>query len=324
MNKRNLARASAKVETENRRGMTWPVYERHEIEYHNGYPVLVAPAPKLTPREIEFGVSCHYAPLRAPQLLLKLAALGDLLNVPEKMAKRGTHPLGEMYAFAGEYGLLGVSDPTGTRESLEEFTVAARNVSRALRLFEAARANDYDGDEDKLRALYRNTVAHGLPGVVPDNVAKYRGMIERARRDDLRERAWTEVSDVVSEHLAARTFPALYHLREKASGRTVRFELGDGFHDLLGAAYLLLSYAMMDPDVKTCKRDGCNRVIQFAVPDDTQGDSDEGGPKINPKTGEHYERGPYSTRSDKDFCNKACYRNWRYHNIDKPKKQAAR
>ena len=91
---------------------------------------------------------------------------------------------------------------------------------------------------------------------------------------------------------------------------------------MLGACYLLLDYLMRDPAAKTCKRDGCSRTIDFAVPEDTQGALDEGGPKITPVTGEPYERGPYSTRSDKEFCSKACYRNWRYHNVEKPKKQA--
>lgn len=129
-----------------------------------------------------------------------MAALGALLARPEKIKQRGTHPLAEMLGFVNEYGVLGVSDPTGRRESLVEFTVAAARVWRTLRLYEAATANDGDGDEDKLLRLYQSTTVHG--------------------RDALRERAFSDASRTIAEHLETRAYPAVYQLQNKA-GRTV-------------------------------------------------------------------------------------------------------
>ena len=176
MNKKNLEKAANKAVTESRRNMTWPVYEPYFIWYEDKQgpdgapertPHLGAPEPNF-PRKPSYdpktgkqakdydggrmwelkwwendkSVERIYAPLQHPEILFKLAELGDLLNIPEKWKKKQTTPLAEMRAFAGKYGLLGVSDPTGRDESLLEFTVAASRVARTLRLFEAASAND--------------------------------------------------------------------------------------------------------------------------------------------------------------------------------------
>ncbi len=265
MNKKNLEKAANKSVTKNRRNMRWPVYEQYFVCHEDKQgpyglertPHLGAPGPKLGSREVDFRVSRYYAPLQHPEILFKLAEIGDLLNAPDKRKKQTT-PLAEMQAFADKYGLLGVSDPTGRDESLLEFTVAASRVARTLRLFEAASANDGDGDEAKLRALYRDTLAHRLPDVEPDDVEAYRRQIERTRRDDLRERALDEVSETVSEALRTRTFHAQYRLRNKR-GRTVGFDEGHGFHNLLGAVYLLLDYLMRDPNARRCEV--CNEFI---------------------------------------------------------------
>lgn len=347
MKKKKLARSTAKAETTDRRGMVWSVYE-YEVRYEeqrgkdgsfSRLPYLVAPGlafdfkplydedgqrvidkegrPASTFRDIDFGVARQYAPLQHPDILLKLVALGDLFARPEKMDKLGTHPLTEMLAFAHEFGLLGVSDSSGARESLQEFAVAAGRLARMLRLYEAATAGDEkEGNVDALRRLYRNT--HSAPEL------NYVRPVKKLALHDLREAALDEVQVRLYEELRARSFRVQYRLRAGSrTGPTKGFDRGDGFTDLYGACWLLLDYLMRDPDERRCKREGCNKVIDFAAPD-TSDESDASAPKINPKTGKPYERGPYRTRADKEFCSKACYRNWRYHNIEKLTRQAAR
>ncbi len=209
-----------------------PVFDFRPVRDDRGRPVLNEGSPVQAFRDVDFGIRESYAPLQEPGIVLKLAALGDDLNNPASLARKETHPLAEMLSFVRSYGVLGVGDPTGRRESLMEFTVATRGISRCLRLYEAASANGGDGDEDRLLRLYRDTTVRGC--------------------SRLREQAFDEVSETVASHLETRAYPNLYRLRDMA-GRTVGFERGDGFRDLLGAAYLSLDYLIRDPAARRCE-----------------------------------------------------------------------
>lgn len=226
--------------------MRWPVFREYEVTYENDLPVLIAPepAPHFRPvrddvgtlllddtGQIDFGLGTHYAPLLCPEIVLRLAEIGD-------SRRSGPLTLETMQAWANEYGLLGVRDETGRRESFVDFAVAARNVARTLRLYEAAVGRYGEGDEAKLRGLLQADASGPL----------------RA----LRERAFDEVEMNVSEALRGRTFHAQYRLRDK-DGRTVGFDEGAGFHDLLGAVYLLLSYLIHDPAARRCEK--CNESM---------------------------------------------------------------
>ncbi len=231
--------------------MTWPVYREYRVEYHNDLPVLVAPEPEPHFRsvrddmgtrllddiaQIDFGVERHYAPLLHPEIVLRLAEIGD-------SGRSGPLTPETMQAWAETWGLLGVRDETGRQESIADFYVAARNVARTLRLVEAATANNDNGDEAKLRDLLQEDASDRL----------------RA----MRERALDEVEARISDALRARAYPAVYWLRERHKGRedeqTVGFDGGEGFHDLLGAVYLLLSYLIRDPASRRCKQ--CNEFM---------------------------------------------------------------
>lgn len=283
--------------------MAWPVYENYEIQEQaqdDGEMMgrVVAPCPPSKRRlirnnderqtyyhrweEQDDGVAWWYAPLRRPDLLLRLAELGE----------SGSLTVDEMLDWAREFGLLGVDDDEGRSESLFEFAFAAERVARTLRLYEAADA----------------------PGG-PDTKALERFGIEGRTAHHLREAALDHVLENVAYHLEDRTYPLPYRSVLKETGETVGFAEGPGFRSLLGAIYIQMWWLMKQGNtVRRCQRKGCTKTITFEVPEHSE------VPPINQRTGKPYKRGPYRPRTDKTFCSQACKRNWRYHNVEKPKR----
>lgn len=309
INKKNLESVLSETGTTRHRGMAWPVYENYEIDSRrrdlpNGEVEesiwLVAPKPEyrrvsvgedkegnpvhaVRPWESDGGVKKLYPPLRRPDLLLRLREIG----------KKGC-TVETMRAWARDFGLLGVSDDEGRVESLTEFTIAASRVARVLGLWEAATYNDASRARELLEGY----------GILGD------------RFEDLKKSALIQVGDDVADYLRNRTYPRSYLEFNRETGEFVGVEQGWGFRNLLGAVYLQMMW-LMKSGGRRCKREGCPKTIDFEVPE-YAGPAEV--PRTNPKTGQPYERGPYRTRSDKEFCSPACKRNWRYHNVEKPLK----
>ena len=321
--KENLNRAADKAATIELRGMAWPIYEGYEDEARErelpGGEIersvwLVAPPPKFRLTAVrdeeghsikvregdeehqvevvqcweqDWGVKKVYAPLRRPDLLLRLADLGESGRVSEE------EMIARMKGWAYEFGLLGVSDDEGRSESLFQFFIEARKVARILRLYEAASFPN----GPKIEALER----YGVQGRTPHH---------------LKNAALEEVGDTVAACLRNRTYLVPYRQVSRETGEIKGFVEGYGFRNLLGAVYIMMMWLMKaDNAARRCKRAGCPRIITFEVPEYAEATE---VPRINPNTGKPYVRGPYKTRVDKKFCSPACKRNWRYHNVEKP------
>jgi hypothetical protein len=95
--------------------------------------------------------------------------------------------------------------------------------------------------------------------------------------------------------------------------KTVGFQIGYGFHSLIGAMYLQIGlYVDGGGEGRLCKRPDCYRLVTFGPPHSLKGTDPKSGP-----------RGKCRTRKDKVFCSKACAQWWsdNYGNSKKAKRK---
>jgi hypothetical protein len=221
-----------------------------------------------------------YAPLRdAPDLFLRFAGLARKGQISREEA------LAVMLKWVTTYGVLGLEDRQGRRESLVVFSQAVKDAAKCLELYEAATAPD---------------------GPDADVLERY-----RASGDTLsKKKEWALIvaGDIVADHVMTECYPRLYRRVEKGVGRgigwtaneTVGFAQGWGFHSLLGAMYLqMMLYITEGGGGRRCKRPGCYKFVTFEPPQ----------PPDHPGTRKGV-RGKYRTRKDKVFCSKACSQWW--------------
>jgi hypothetical protein len=212
-------------------------------------------------------------PLRTPELVVDLAALAEKEITPEAVL-----------GWAETYGLLGFPEDDvvgerirarrmGRRDNVARFAIAAGEIMRCLRAYEAATAEDEGPlDLDRLDAILKP-----LP-------IKARRPWERRSGE---ERRW--VLRVVGTMVQIRVNEHCYlKLSHYPNGR---FVLNPGFKNLLGAAWLQMAWLLESGDrARRCKLRDCFRVISFEPGEQPPSDAPRGG------------RGKYKTRADKEFC----------------------
>jgi Putative inner membrane protein (DUF1819) len=114
-------------------------------------------------------------------------------------------------------------------------------------------------------------------------------------RSDREVRPW-EVQKWVEEKVAYTDF-------DMTNGGAFGFSWG--FHSLLGAMYLQLAFLMPNTvGVRYCRAPNCNKILSFDAPQETPEEESE---RLFTKG----KRKPQKRRSDKEFCNKACYMRWK-------------
>ncbi len=179
----------------------------------------------------------------------------------------------------------------GPRESYRNFVEESTKARRLLQLYEAA--THPDGPDVRVIKWYFDR--EGLGG--------WTGTAGFAKKWALN---W--VGYVVQETLAVHCYPALYSAGNKLSQ-------GWGFHTLLGAMYLQMSWLLTSTEQVRCK--WCGDVITFKQPE-----------LPLERLGEKGFRKEYKTRVDRDFCvqkngvEDKCCDAWYYQNVTKPRREA--
>jgi hypothetical protein len=211
-----------------------------------------------------------YAPLKTAGLFLEFASLFGEDRVYGKDAPPVVQDWVERYGVLGRHATYPTEDggmASGRlydREDVIQFVRLAVEAGRCLRLFSAVR-NPAGLDVETLQGM-----SVGEPGTPAGR---------------LRDRAESEVSDIVSKHLQSETCERLY-LRKDGT-----YLKGPGFHSLLGAMYLQMANLMCasDKDIKFCG--WCGKVINFEEGEPPPADAPKGT-----------RREKHKTHRNRDFC----------------------
>lgn len=182
-----------------------------------------------------------------------------------------------------EYRLYSGSTRGGPRESYGRFVKEAHKANGLLRLYEAA--TNPDGSDVRFVKRYAEGEGFG-PWVKTSKDAKGWAL------------SWA--GHVVQEVISEDCYPLLSQAGDQISQ-------GWGFHTLLGAMYLQMSWLMTATEEIRCK--WCTRIISFEQP-----------ALSLELIGESGNRKPYKPRVDKEFCDRRCKDKWHYQNVTKPKR----
>jgi len=232
-----------------------------------------------------------YRPLKWPTLFLEFAAVfggeGTAVDpfvegpvrLDEEVEKKALDWV-ERYGVLGRYATYPTEDDSMDAGRLDycedviQFFRLSVEANRCLRLFSAIR-NPAGLDVETLQGM-----GVGEPGTPAGR---------------LRDRAESEVSDIVSEHLQSETCERLYRRKDGT------YLKGPGFHSLLGAMYLQMANLMCasDKDIKFCR--WCGKVINFEEGEPPPADAPKGTRREKHKT--HWNRDfCKETHGVKDWC----------------------
>lgn len=278
------------VKEELLRGAGWPVYKRYDVHEEDGELFVVAPVESLLdPTE---DAMSFYAPLRASELLVELAALADEPITAEAVRN-----------WAEVYGLLASSREEdivrgevevrhwGRRESVARFAEAAEEVRTCLRAYEALKREG------------------------PMNLEELRASLDRLPLEALRpwerhkstERPWLYgvIGRMVQTRILEHCFPQ-FTVFTRSGNPSGRFGLGYGFHSLLGAVWLQMAWMLHADNDTRCKLLDCGRVITIRSGEPAELRDSDGNLK-------GIVRGSYKTRKDTEFCkNRPCRQKYSY------------
>lgn len=287
----------------------WVCYPKYRVWYHEAPGDYVDPVearnnPKYAARIMErfaYVQAAHvpletlllnlegsgvefYAPLKMPGLFLEFANLfgEDRVYVEDKDVPPVVLDWVERYGVLGRHATYpkpGEADGTisgrlDDRESVIQFVRLSVEAGRCLRLFSAIR-NPAGLD---LEAL------HGMGVGDPGSPA-----------GRLRDRAESEVSDIVSKHLESETCDRLYRRKDGT------YLKGPGFHSLLGAMYLQMANLMCASDEAITFCRWCGKVINFEESEPPPADAPKGTRRGKHKTHRTRAYCEY-THGVKDWC----------------------
>jgi hypothetical protein len=278
--------------------LLWGVYDHrryavHEFVSDEGdtdlYVVYDRP-----PSEEPVGHVRRYAPfVETPHLFLTFARLAD-----EEITRE------HWKDWTRRYGVLGLQryDPRlkhgrwkgGPAETFSAFKEEACEANETLKLYEAA-SNPDGPDVDYIKQFgeARGITFEDSSSRRPLNAGAFRQgaqyMVFARVRRKLREECYMDL-DMTNDGA---------------------FGLSLGFHSLLGAMYLQLAFLMRNTvGVRYCRAPNCNKIISFDAPQETPEERLERLSRLSIKG----RRKPQKRRSDKEFCDKACYMRWKRRN----------
>jgi hypothetical protein len=290
----NFQRANSKAVREIERFSGWPVFEDHRIERVDSNLFLSAVL-QHSPSEfedvwaggakelaVELSAKFHYAPLLDyPDLFVQFARLVDESEPLDEDAM-----LKKVLGWVKRYGVLGIEgvDPmayrgerrSGLRESVTAFVEEARRASRILDAFEAIIS---DNSSETMHDFFERSHTPYLASRSPEQM-----------RNTLNSFVTTEVNEYVKRECE----PATLAMTLAPATPNQHFSQRHGYRSLLGALYLQMQFYALEPGMlRICKADDCDRIVNF----------DLGTP---PESSHKGARGTYRTRSDKEYCRKAC------------------
>ena len=269
---------------------TWPVFENYEVERVNGelyVSAVISPLPSdrediyagLEDLWVQRSAKTFYVPLyRHPDLFVRFARLS-----PKSRSRNEDELLEMVLGWVSDYGILGIEGidvPAyrgkrrgGRKESVAAFAREVRKAAFVLDAFEAVSSDSLD--------MMRQCAEKHMPA------------IEAEPPDELRTTLAGNVAEIVGKHVERDCYP---NFRDIFGD----FSQGWGFRSLLGAMYLQMMFYALEPKMlRWCKAEDCESIVTF-----------EAG--VPPESSRKGARGKYQTRSDKEYCSKACAERMRY------------
>lgn len=263
--------AAEAVSREQRDLGVWKVWPRYEIHWKG--EDAYAQAVNVPPGEYRERVYKYRPLVDSPALFLEFARLADR-EIDEEIWSDWLHCYGTL--GLGKLDGRHTNFTGGRRETLSNFTEAARRANEALKFYEAATAPD-GPDVAAIEAI-----AQQSPGYFNPSIWESAKMAQKVALLS----AFTKVQNM----LTAETHPHLYPTSDG-------FTIAPTFDSLLGAMFLQMAWLMAATGlVRRCAAPRCNEVIDFDIPDQP----------VTTTLERNDRSGGYKTRSDKVYCDGVC------------------
>lgn len=174
---------------------------------------------------------------------------------------------------------------------LSAFKEESQAANETLKLYEAA-SNPEGPDVDYIKRFGESR------SITFEDDSRRRPLNAGAFRDG----GLFMVRILVRRKLREECFPELDQTKEGT------FALSSSFHSLLGAMYLQMAFLMKNTTAaRYCRAPKCNNIISLDAPQETP-------EEISERQFTKGKRKPQKRRSDKEFCDKACYMRWKRRN----------